>query len=157
MDADRYPAGSRVDVWWPGDEKWYAAMVLKTRAMPHTIDGGQTLCREIFCDYDLDGHMQWHSLHNNDVRACTSPHPAEESDVADPFPAGSRVEVWWPGDACYYTAMVLKTRAAWHSIKRAKTLCRELFCDYELDGVMKFHSLHNTKVRMAKATDYSGV
>ena len=51
MDADRYPAGSRVDVWWPGDEKWYTAMVLKTRAMPYTIDGGQTLYRDIFCDY----------------------------------------------------------------------------------------------------------
>ena len=30
MDVDRYPTGSRVDVWWPGDEEWYTATVLKT-------------------------------------------------------------------------------------------------------------------------------
>ena len=38
-DTDRYPTGSRVDVWWPGDEEWYTASVLKTRTEPHTIDG----------------------------------------------------------------------------------------------------------------------
>ena len=66
MDADRFPTASRrVDVWWPGDNEWYAATVLKTRTMLHNIDGTKTLCHEIFCDYDLDAHMQWHSLHNN--------------------------------------------------------------------------------------------
>ena len=151
MDADRYPMGYRVDVWWPGDKEWYSATVLKTRVESHTIAGMKTTCRAIFCDYDLDGHMQWHSLHNNDVRTCTSPSPNNEmSDVADPFPATSRIEVWWPGDACYYKATVLKTRTAWHSIKCVKTLTREIFCDYDLDGVMKWHSLHNTKVRMIR-------
>ena len=62
MDTDRYPTGSRVDVWWPGDKEWYTASVLKTRTVPHTIDGTKALCREIFCYYDLDGHMQWHAL-----------------------------------------------------------------------------------------------
>ena len=70
MDTDRYPTGSRVDVWWPGDEEWYTASVLKTRTESHTIEGTKALCREIFCDYDLDGHMQWHSLHDDDVREC---------------------------------------------------------------------------------------
>ena len=46
---------------------------------------------------------------------------------------------------------MLKTRTAWHNIKHTKTLCREVFCDYDLDGVMKFHSLHNTKVRATDA------
>ena len=151
MDTDRYPTGSRVDVWWPDDEEWYAATVLKTRAMSHTIDGAETPCCEIFCDYDLDGDMRWHSLHNHDVRACTVPSPVDESDIADPFPTGTRVDVWWPGDKRWYRASVLKTRTAWHSIQRTKTLCRELFCDYDLDGVMKFHSLHNTKVRATDA------
>ena len=47
MDVDRYPTGSRVDVWWPGDEEWYTATVLKTRTEPHTIDGTKARCREI--------------------------------------------------------------------------------------------------------------
>ena len=107
MDADRYPADSRVDVWWPGDEKWYSATVLKTRTASHTIEGAKTVCREIYCDYDIDSHMQWHSLHNNEIRVCTSPPPSRETvDVTDPFPAGVDVEVWWPGDACYYSAKV---------------------------------------------------
>ena len=38
MDTDRYPTGSRVDVWWADYEEWYAATVLKTRTMTHTID-----------------------------------------------------------------------------------------------------------------------
>ena len=28
----------------------------------------KVLCREIYCVYELDGHEQWHSLHNNRVR-----------------------------------------------------------------------------------------
>ena len=89
MDADRFPTASRVDVWWPGDNEWYVATVLKTRTMLHTIDGTKTLCREIFCDYDLDAHMQWHSLHATMYALLTCPRPIEEtSDIADPFPKG---------------------------------------------------------------------
>ena len=149
MDADLYPTGSRVDVYWCDDEEWYAATVLKTRTESHTVDGAKPLCREILCFYDLDGHIQWHSLHNRDVRTSTTPPPVDESGIADPFPTGTSVDIWWSGDKCFYSATVLTTRTAWHSIQRVKTLCREIFCDYELDGVMKFHSLHNTKVRTA--------
>ena len=94
MDADRFPTGSRVEVYWPGDEEWFAAAVLKTRTMSHNIDGAQTLCREIFCYYDLDLHMQWHSLHEDDVRTCSTTSPADESGIPDPFPTGVHVEVW---------------------------------------------------------------
>ena len=74
MDTDRHPTGSRVNVWWPDDEEWYAATVLKTCTISHTVDGAETLCREIFCDYDLDGDTRWHSLHNHDVRVCVQRH-----------------------------------------------------------------------------------
>ena len=90
-----------------------------------------------------------HSLHNRDVRTSTTPPPADESGVADPFPTGARVEVWWPGDKCYYTATVLTSRTASHSIKRVKTLCREIYCDYILDSHTQWHSLHNNIVRLA--------
>ena len=92
MDADRYPTGSRVDVYWCDDE-WYAATVLKTRTVSHTIAGAKTLCREILCFYDFDGDIQWHSLHDRDVRACTTPALADESGVAAPFPTGTSVDV----------------------------------------------------------------
>ena len=42
--------------------------------------------------------MQWHSLHDNDVRECATPSPADESGIADPLPTGTHIEVWWPGD-----------------------------------------------------------
>lgn len=150
MDVNRYPTGSRVDVWWSDDNEWYTATVLKTRTMSHNIDDVEISCGELFCHYDLDQHMDWLSLHNSDVRLCTSPFSAEDtSGVPDPFNTGSRVDVWWPGDSCWYVAVVLTTRTTWHTIKRTKTLCREIFCEYELDGLMQWHSLHNNNVRSA--------
>jgi hypothetical protein len=149
MDVDRYPTGSRVDVYWCDVEEWYAATVLKTRTVSHTIAGAKTLCREILCFYDYDGEILWHSLHNRDVRACTTQPPADESGIAEPFPTGTSVDVWWTGDKCFYSATVLTTRTAWNNIKRMRTLCREIYCDYELDGHMQWHSLHNNKVRIA--------
>ena len=86
-------------------------------------------------------------------RAClhnaAMPAPADESGIADPFPTGTNIEVWWTGDSCFYSATVLTTRTDWHNIKRVRTLCREIYCDYELDGHMQWHSLHNNKVRAA--------
>ena len=74
---------------------WYAATVLKTRAESHTVDGAKTLCREILCFYDIDGDIQWHSLHDRDVRVSTTPLPVDQSGIADPCPTGTRVDVWW--------------------------------------------------------------
>ena len=70
-ECDLFPAGSRVDVWWPGDRAWYEADVIETRTEPHKIKGSRVLAREIFCRYLLDGVEKWHSLHNNRVRART--------------------------------------------------------------------------------------
>ena len=58
------------------DSKWL-------RFIEYTIAGAKTLCREILCFYDFDGDIQWHSLHSRDVRACTTPAPADESGIAD--------------------------------------------------------------------------
>ena len=88
MDEDRYPTGSHVDVYWPIDEEWHAAMVLKTRT-GSAVNGAKTLCREILCLYDVGGDMQWHSLHDRDVRVSTTPRPVDQSGIADPFPAGT--------------------------------------------------------------------
>ena len=80
-DSDIFPAGSRVDVWWPGDRAWYEADVIETRTEPHKIKGSRVLAREIFCRYLLDGVQKWHSLHNNRVRARTM---MAEHDVFHP-------------------------------------------------------------------------
>eukprot|EP00966_Prymnesium_polylepis_P236078 5459800-Prymnesium_polylepis.1 len=83
MDAPEYnpfPTGSRIQVWWSGDRQWYAARVTDTRIELHKIKGAQVPCHEIHCTYELDNHVQWHSLHNNKVRAYNSSgvcsHPA---------------------------------------------------------------------------------
>ena len=65
---DRYPTGSRVDIYWPGERQWFTAQVTDTRTEVHTVKREKVLCREIYCVYELDDHEQWHSLHNNKVR-----------------------------------------------------------------------------------------
>jgi len=70
----------------------------------------------------------------------------------NPFPNGSRVEVWWPGDWQWYVARVVDTRIELHKIKGAQVPCHEVYCHYELDNHKQWHSLHNNKLRMAKLT-----
>ena len=77
----------------------------------------------------------------------SSPPAVETSGVDDPFPRGSRVEVWWKGDKAFYRATVLTTRTSWHKIQGVQTLCREIYCDYDLDAHMQWHSLHNNYIR----------
>lgn len=154
-DADVYPVGSRVEIYWKGDEEWYAATVLKTRVTTKTVSKARVPCREILCHYDLDGVIQWYSLHNTTIRETSEPPPAvETSDVDDPFPRGSRVEVYWKDDKVWYRATVLTTRTNWHKIQGVQTLCREIYCEYDLDGHMQWHSLHNNRVRTGSASTY---
>lgn len=146
-----YPTGTRVEIWWKGDEVWYAATIIKTRVTTKTANKAKEPCHEILCSYDLDGVIQWHSLHNTTVReTSSSPPAAEANDVDDPFPAGSRVEVWWKGDKAFYRATVLTTRTNCHKIQGIQTMCREVYCDYDLDGHMQWHSLHNNYVRTSR-------
>ena len=150
MDADRYPTGSRVEMYWSKEKEWYAATVLKTRSESHVVDGAKTLCREILCDYDIGDRLQWHSMHVSHVRPCSTPVQADKSGLSDPHAVGSRVEVWWPKDNSWYAATVLKTRA---SVQRTRTPCREILCEYEIDKALLYHSLNNTRVRAAGARE----
>ena len=70
-------------------------------------------------------------------------------DAADynPFPTGSNVDVWWPGDKMWYAAKVTDTRIELHKVKGAKVPCHEVYCVYELDDHEQWHSLHNNKIR----------
>ena len=49
MDAPGYnpfPTGSRVEVWWPGDRRWYVAQVTGTRIELHKIKGAMGVAGE---------------------------------------------------------------------------------------------------------------
>lgn len=48
-----------------------AATLLKTRTMSQNIDGAQTLCRELFCYYDLDQHRG--GANEDATSTCTLP------------------------------------------------------------------------------------
>ena len=50
-------------------------------------------------------------------------------------------------DRAWYEADVIETRTEPHKIKGHRVLAREIFCRYLLDGVEKWHSLHNNRVR----------
>ena len=65
----------------------------------------------------------------------------------NPFPVGSRVEVWWTGDKMWYAARVTDARIELHKIKGAMVPCHEVYSVYELDDHEQWHSLHNNKIR----------
>ena len=73
----------------------------------------------------------------------------------NPFPTGSFVEVWWPGDRQWYAAKVKDTRIELHKVKGAKVPCHEVYCVYELDDHEQWHSLHNNKIRKNTGVTYS--
>ena len=68
LDYDKFPAGTRVQVWWSGDRQWFTATVSVSRTVKHKVKGLKIPCREIYCVYELDDLEQWHSIHNNKIR-----------------------------------------------------------------------------------------
>lgn len=78
------------------------------------------------------------------------------SHAYDLYPESSHVEVYWPGDKAWYAAEVTETRIKDHKLKGAKVSCREIHCVYELDAHEQWHSLHNNRIRMARAKPQSG-
>ena len=106
-DDVEFPVGSRVDVWFPKDEEWFSASVLKSDFQKRKVAPRGA----ILCDYDTDGVIEWVLLHETEVRtSTTSPPIIEPNDVDDPFPAGTDVHVWWKDEKVWYGATVLKTR-----------------------------------------------
>ena len=72
----------------------------------------------------------------------------------NPFPTGSYVEVWWPGERQWYAAHVADTRIELHKVMGTKVPFHEVFCHYELDSHEQWHSLHNNKVRKKTGVTY---
>ena len=65
----------------------------------------------------------------------------------NPYPTGSRIEVYWPGDRQWFGAKVTDTRITSYKIRGKNVMCHEVFCYYELDAHQQWHSLHNNKIR----------
>ena len=59
----------------------------------------------------------------------------------NPFPTGSRVDVWWTFHKEWYTALVTKTRIELHKIKGLMVPGHEIYCVYELDKHQQWHSM----------------
>ena len=146
--------GSRVDVWWPSDKTWYVAQILKTRQVWKTSSKQpREQVTEALCEFELDGVIQWETVNDRTLRLTNAPDPSTtDEEVEDPYPSGSLVDIWWPGDRQWYSATVLTTRVMEHGAKGSKTRGREIYADYILDGHMQWHSLHNNKVRKTTVT-----
>ena len=69
----------------------------------------------------------------------------------NPYPTGSNVDVWWPGNKAWYRARVTDTRINLHKVKGSMVPSHEVYCHYEIDDWEQWHSLHNNKIRSATA------
>ena len=71
LQIDWYPVGTRVDVWWCDEQRWFAAEVIATCLKTQRVKGIAEQVRSITCRYDEDQQVHTHSLHNNIFRAAT--------------------------------------------------------------------------------------
>ena len=99
--------------------------------------------------------MNANATSNADNELATSaPTVAPEStDPPDPFPAGSRVDVFWKDPDQWYTGTITST-SVWRGAKgQSKNPRRHISITYDIDGEELVHSLHETTVRVMQAQD----
>jgi hypothetical protein len=73
---DLHPVGSRVELYWYGEQRWYRGTVMDTRLRKGQVHGASIQRREIQVRYDEDESLLWHALCDYAVRAVTE---ADES------------------------------------------------------------------------------
>ena len=66
--ANVFPIGTRVEVFWTGENKWYSGLVTDSVVKKGDVYGKRKYRREIEVHYDDDNLKVRHSLHNNTVR-----------------------------------------------------------------------------------------
>ena len=77
-------------------------------------------------------------------------------DPPDPFPTGSRVDVFWRDPDIWYTGTITSTNV-WRGEKgKSRNPRRHISITYDVDGVQLVHSLHQTKVRFAQVNQAEG-
>jgi len=75
------------------------------------------------------------------------PTESKPRDVADLYPVGMRVEVLWPVDRVYYRGTVVKSWIATYKAKGIKLKTRRVQVEYDMDGRVMPHDLHNSELR----------
>jgi hypothetical protein len=117
--ADVYPAGTRVEVWWPDDAEWYAGRVIETRVEHYRKHGR---CREVGILYD-DAIFKWHTVFDHAIRVLdAAERPAAEQPAERPAaeqPAAQPAAK--PAKRAAQPAAKPAKRAAKPAAKRAKT------------------------------------
>ena len=77
------------------------------------------------------------------------------SDPPDPFPAGSKVDVFWTSPKQWYTGTITST-SVWRGAKGlSRNPRRHISITYDIDGEELVHSLHETQVRLAQVEEES--
>jgi hypothetical protein len=109
-DISKISVGTRVAVWWPGDEEYYEATVLKERAhkLPFQII------------YDEDKKVEWIDFRKHKFFLLSSPPEVKKrgrhadgegigaSEDLKKISIGSRVAVWWSNVRKYYEGRVTR-------------------------------------------------
>lgn len=110
-DLSKIAVGSRVAVWWDGDEQYYNGTIKKERS--HR--------KQFLVEYDDDGKCEWLDFAEHDFKLLPSL-PAERkrrgrpSHREDPSKVrvGSRVAVWWASVSKFLEGTVTKKRKQDH-------------------------------------------
>ena len=68
---DIFPAGTIVELYWYGDQKWYRGVVLDSRVRKGMVHGLSIDRREIKVCYDADNATLWHAIADYSVRRVT--------------------------------------------------------------------------------------
>jgi len=167
--ADTIEVGTRVSVYWGGDQEYYPGTVTKQRN-----------CRKkkFFFEYD-DGESEWIDFHRNKFHILSAPklcgrkrkavgdnEPSSDEprrrkstdsetdpsnlirnrmdmvDVMSKIKVGSRVEVFWSDDDAYYPGTIAKLR-------NILTSTKPFFLEYD-DGESEWIDLRDHVFRMIK-------
>ena len=65
---DLYPVGTRVELYWYGDQAWYQGTVIDSKVRKGVVHGVSIDRREIQVIYDADEAKLWHALCDYSVR-----------------------------------------------------------------------------------------
>ena len=77
---DVFPAGTIVELYWFGDQRWYRGIVVDSRVKKGMVHGVSIDRREIKVCYDADNSTLWHALADYSVRRVAE--PDNDADLA---------------------------------------------------------------------------
>ena len=104
-------------------------------------------------DDDNDAHEDGSIAIDTVDYSSTTPMSTLAPDPPDPFPTGSRVDVFWTDPDQWHTGTITAT-SVWRGPKgQSRNPRRQFSITYDVDGEHRIHSLHETKVRLTHGVD----